>query len=43
MVPLALRARELYEAFPRRRIVHVPREQNAHADLLSNRAIDEHR
>ncbi|HKY51784.1 MAG TPA: ribonuclease HI family protein [Candidatus Limnocylindria bacterium] len=43
MVPLAKRARELYESFPRRSIAHVRREQNAVADLLSNRAIDEGR
>ncbi len=41
MVPLAKRARELYESFPRRSIAHVRREQNAAADVLSNRAIDE--
>lgn len=43
MVPLARRARELYESFRRRSITHVRREQNTAADLLSNRAIDEAR
>jgi ribonuclease HI len=43
MVPLAKRARELYESFERRSIIHVRREQNAEADVLSNRAIDEAR
>ncbi|HEV8537131.1 MAG TPA: reverse transcriptase-like protein [Candidatus Limnocylindria bacterium] len=39
--PLALRAGELLASFPKREIRHVPREENAHADELSNRAIDE--
>ena len=39
--PLALRAGALLAEFPRRSIEHVPREENAHADELSNRAIDE--
>ena len=39
--PLALRAGALLAEFPKRSIDHVPREDNAHADLLSNRAIDE--
>ena len=43
MVPLAKRARELYESFRRRSITHVRREQNTMADVLSNRAIDEAR
>jgi ribonuclease H / adenosylcobalamin/alpha-ribazole phosphatase len=41
LIPLALRAGELLASFPDRTIEHVPREENAHADLLSNRAIDE--
>ena len=39
--PLALKAGALLARFRSRTIEHVPREQNAHADLLSNRAIDE--
>jgi len=39
--PLALRAGALLAEFRRRSIEHVPREENAHADMLSNRAIDE--
>jgi len=39
--PLAIRAGELWAAFPRRSISHVPREENLIADALSNRAIDE--
>ena len=38
---LALRAGALLASFPEREIKHIPREENAHADLLSNRAIDE--
>jgi ribonuclease H / adenosylcobalamin/alpha-ribazole phosphatase len=38
---LALRAGALLAEFPDRDITHVPREENAHADMLSNRAIDE--
>jgi len=41
MKPLAKRAGELWAVFPRRSITHVPREENAIADALSNRAIDE--
>jgi ribonuclease HI len=41
LVPLALRAGELLASFPEREIRHVPREDNAAADELSNRAIDE--
>lgn len=41
MKPLALRAGELLARFPKRTVSHVPREQNAIADALSNRAIDE--
>lgn len=41
MRPLALRAGELLASFRSRSIEHVPREANAHADMLSNRAIDE--
>ncbi len=43
MKPLALRAGELLARFPKRSIAHVPRDQNALADVLSNRAIDEAR
>ena len=43
MKPLALKAGALFATFPTRTIVHVPREQNAIADALSNRAIDEAR
>lgn len=39
--PLALRAGALLAQFRRRTIEHVPREENSHADMLSNRAIDE--
>lgn len=41
LVPLALRAGALLASFKEREIRHVPREQNAAADELSNRAIDE--
>jgi probable phosphoglycerate mutase len=41
LVPLALRAGTLLASFSAREIRHVPREDNAVADLLSNRAIDE--
>ena len=41
MKPLALKAGELFATFPTRTIVHVPRDANAIADALSNRAIDE--
>ncbi len=39
--PLALIAGELLRAFPKRTIRHVPRAENAIADALANRAIDE--
>lgn len=39
--PLALRAGALLAEFPKRSIEHVPRERNALADALANRAIDE--
>ena len=39
--PLALRAGALLAEFPRRRIEHVPREENGRADAPANRAIDE--
>lgn len=39
--PLALRAGALLAEFPSRRIEHVPREENAHADRLANLAIDQ--
>lgn len=41
MKPLALKAGALFATFPARTIAHVPREENAIADALSNRAIDE--
>ncbi len=41
MKPLALRAGELLASFRTRSIRHVPRDDNAIADALSNRAIDE--
>ena len=41
LIPLALRAAELLASFPERGIRHVPRDENAAADELSNRAIDE--
>jgi ribonuclease HI len=41
LVPLAMRAGALLASFPERAISHVPREDNAAADELSNRAIDE--
>ena len=39
--PLAIRAGELVARLPKVRIRHIPREANAIADLLANRAIDE--
>jgi ribonuclease H / adenosylcobalamin/alpha-ribazole phosphatase len=39
--PLALRAGALLASFPDRTITHVPRAENAHADVLANRAIDD--
>ena len=39
--PLADRARELLGRFPKWKLRHIPRDQNAVADLLANRAIDE--
>ena len=41
LLPLAARARELLARIPKVRILHIPRDQNAIADLLANRAIDE--
>jgi ribonuclease HI len=41
MKPLALKAGALFATFATRTIAHVPREENAIADALSNRAIDE--
>ena len=41
LIPLALRAGELLASFPEREIRHIPRDENAAADELSNRAIDE--
>ncbi len=41
--PLAIQAGALLASFPKRQILHIPREQNAIADALANRAIDEAR
>ena len=41
LMPLFLRALALRREIPRVRIQHVPRKENARADKLSNRAIDE--
>jgi ribonuclease HI len=41
LIPLAIKARELFAQFPKKRIRHVPRIENAIADALANRAIDE--
>lgn len=41
LLPLWQRARELLARFDRVRLVHIPREENAEADEMSNRAIDE--
>lgn len=41
--PLHERARRLLAGFRRAEIAHVPRERNAAADRLANRAIDDHR
>jgi len=41
LIPLALRAGELLASFRAREIRYIPREENAAADELSNRAIDE--
>ena len=38
---LALRAGALLASFPEHRIRHVPRAENAHADSLANRGVDE--
>ena len=43
LIPLAIRARELFAQFPKWQIRHIPRDQNAIADALANRAIDEAR
>ncbi len=40
--PLFLEALRRLRAFPAARILHVGREENAAADLLANRAIDDH-
>ncbi|HUG05842.1 MAG: ribonuclease HI family protein [Chloroflexota bacterium] len=39
--PLAIQAGALLGSFPKRQIRHIPRDQNAIADALANRAIDE--
>jgi len=39
--PLAMQAGALLASFPKRQIRHIPRDQNAIADALANRAIDE--
>jgi ribonuclease HI len=41
LLPLAARARELLARIPKVRIRHIPRDENAIADRLANRAIDE--
>ena len=41
--PLAQEAQELLRRFPKVRVRHVPRAENAAADSLANRAMDEHR
>lgn len=41
--PLATRAAALLAQFPRWHIRHIPREENAVADALANRAIDDAR
>ena len=41
LVPMFLKVLALRRAIPRVRIEHVPRAQNARADKLANRAIDE--
>ncbi len=41
--PLYLEALRRLRAFPEVRILHVGREENRKADLLANRAIDQHR
>ena len=41
--PLALQAGALLASFPKRTLRHIPRDQNAIADALANRAIDEAR
>ncbi len=40
--PLAVEAQELLRRFPKARVRHVPRGENAAADALANRAMDEH-
>jgi hypothetical protein len=41
LVPLFLRCSALRRAIPRCKLRHVPRAENAHADRIVNRAIDE--
>lgn len=41
--PLAVEAQELLRKFPKATLRHVPRSQNAGADALANRAMDEHK
>lgn len=41
LLPLAAQAKTLLASFPRWSIRHVPREENALADALANRAIDD--
>lgn len=43
LMPLAAEARALLDQLPRSTVRHVPREENAVADALANRAMDEHR
>ena len=39
--PLLKQARELFRKFKQASICHIPRSQNAHADALANKAMDE--
>jgi len=41
LLPLHLEAQALLKAFPEIALRHIPREENAQADAMSNRAIDE--
>jgi ribonuclease HI len=41
LVPLHQEAQALLKGFPEIAVRHIPREENAQADAMSNRAIDE--
>ena len=41
LMPLHQEAQALLKAFPEISVRHIPREENAQADAMSNRAIDE--